>query len=260
MDSSFLSEFFSSPFQMCALFSCALLIGMSKTGLQSINVISIPIMAIAFGAKASTGVILPMLCFADLIAVSYYRRNADWKCVVRLLPAAVAGFFLAIATDDLINPDAFGALMAACILGGIAVMLFSSRRAKRSQAGVDSGGVKTAWWYSVAFGLAGGFTTMIGNAAGPVMAVYLLSMRLSKLNFVGTSAWFFLLVNFLKLPLQYFVWDNISMQTLSLNCIAIPFIILGAFVGIWLVKRLPEKSFRVVITSLTLLSTILLFF
>lgn len=78
------SQLFSSPAQMWTLFLCAVLIGMSKTGMQGINTISIPLMAIAFGAKPSTGVILPMLCFADLIAVCYYRRQTSWRIVLKL--------------------------------------------------------------------------------------------------------------------------------------------------------------------------------
>ena len=186
-----LTEFLSSPCRMFALFFTATFIGMSKTGMQGINTITIPIMALAFGAKPSTGVILPMLCFADLIAVIYYRRAAEWRYVLGLLPAAVAGFFLAIAVDKFVPAGSFGILMAFCIFLGLVVMFWTER-----------GGVKSSfvdkWWYGPAFGLMGGFTTMIGNAAGPVMSVYLLSTRLPKYAFVGTAAWFFLLVNYIR--------------------------------------------------------------
>ena len=101
---------------------------------------------------------------------------------------------------------------------------------------------------------------MIGNAAGPVMSVYLLSMRLPKYSFVGTSAWFFLVVNYLKLPLQIFVWDNISFATIALNIISIPFMVVGAIIGVYLVKKIPEKKYRIFIIVVTILSTVVLFF
>ena len=101
----------------------------------------------------------------------------------------------------------------------------------------------------------GGFTTMIGNAAGPIMAVYLLSMKLPKYEFVGTSAWFFLAVNYLKIPLQIFVWENITPQTLALDILTIPFIILGAVGGVYFVKYLPEKSYRAFVIFMSLVST-----
>ena len=95
---------------------------------------------------------------------------------------------------------------------------------------------------------------MIGNAAGPVLAIYLLSIRMPKLAFVGTNAWFFLCVNYLKLPLQIFFWHNISLNTLAIDACAIPFVLLGAYLGIHLVKILPERTFRIFTTIVTIVS------
>lgn len=237
--------------EWAVLLTAALLIGMSKTGFQGINTPTIPLLALAFGARESTGVILPMLCAADLIAVVYYRRAAEWKYIGRLLPYAVAGFFVAIAVDRFVPAGQFRYLMAACIFAGLLFMLWQRR------AGAGEG--VTGWWgYSPLFGLAGGFTTMIGNAAGPVMAIYLLSMKLPKYAFVGTSAWFFLIVNYLKLPLQAFVWHNITGQTLLIDAVALPFIGVGAWLGIRLVRRLPESGYRRMIVWLTVIATIML--
>jgi uncharacterized protein len=113
-------------------------------------------------------------------------------------------------------------------------------------------------WYSASFGLSGGFATMIGNAAGPIMAIYLQSMKLLKNNYIGTSAWFFLIVNFSKMPFQIFIWKNITLQTLGFNFILLPAIALGAFLGIKLVKFLPEKTYRIVILVSTAISALLL--
>ncbi len=247
-------QFISSWWQIASLALCAMLIGMSKTGIQGIATISIPLMALAFGAKESTGVVLPILCFADLIAVIYYRRDAEWKYVFKLLPAAVAGFFVAIYIDTFIPADFFRHLMAFCILAGLLVMFWTERGGARMER------ILSSWWYAPAFGLLGGFTTMIGNAAGPVMAVYLLSMRLPKLKFVGTNAWFFLVVNYLKIPLQIFAWDNINIGSLAIDAIAIPFIFIGAYLGIKFVKRLPEGTFRKFIIAMTIFSTLAMLF
>ncbi len=231
---------------------CALVIGMSKTGVQGITTLAIPVLALVFGGKPSTGIVLPMLCLADVIAVSYYRRHAEWKYIFRLLPSAIVGFFVALAVDKVIPAQGFKTLMAVCILAGIAVMFWTERVGKENV-------ISTKWWYGPLFGLLGGFTTMIGNAAGPIMSVFLLSMHLPKNSFVGTSAWFFLIVNLLKVPLQIFVWHNISLATFTVDLILLPAIGLGALLGIWLVKRLPEKGFRKMIIYLTILSTCMLF-
>jgi uncharacterized membrane protein YfcA len=247
------SPWMTSVYDWVLLFVCALLIGMSKTGIQGINVLTIPLMAVVFGAKPSTGLILPMLCFSDLIAVVYYRRTAEWKYIFKLLPSAIAGFFIALAVDKIVPAEEFKLLMAFCILLGIGVMLWTEKTGKDNK-------LFTSVWYAPAFGLMGGFTTMIGNAAGPIMAVYLLSMRLPKYSFVGTSAWFFMVVNYLKLPLQIFVWKNISLQSITLDAIAIPFMIIGAIAGILFVKKIPEKSYRTFIIVITILSTVMLLF
>ena len=233
------------------LFLSALFVGMSKTGVQGLTILTVPLLAMAFGAKPSTGLMLPLLCFADVIGVSYYRRQAEWKYILRLLPMAVAGFILALWVDHLIPATEFKHLMGACLALVLGVMLWSQWKGRENLL-IDK------WWYSPLFGLLGGFTTMIGNAAGPVMAIYLLSMRMPKLAFVGTNAWFFLCVNFLKLPLQIFAWHNITPTTLAIDVCAIPFILLGAFLGIRLVKFLPEREFRVFTTVATIISVIVM--
>jgi uncharacterized membrane protein YfcA len=117
----------------------------------------------------------------------------------------------------------------------------------------------SAWWFSALFGIAGGFATTIGNAAGPIMAVFLLSMRLPKNSFVGTTAWYFLIINYLKLPIQIFVWKTITVKTLLFDLTLVPVVIAGVVLGIFLVKKIPEPVYRKVIMILTLISTVLLF-
>lgn len=228
----------------------ALLIGMSKTGIQGISLLAVPIMALTFGAKPSTGLILPMLCVADLIAVLYYRKIAEWKYVFKLLPSALVGFGVALLVDSFIPPEAFRYLLGICLAVVFGVMLWFEWR--------KSDTIPTYWWYGPAFGLLGGFTTMIGNAAGPVMAIYLLSVRLPKYSFVGTNAWFFLVINYLKIPVQVLSWNNITLHFLWLDACTIPFIIVGGYLGILLVKKIPEKGFRYLTTAITGLSILLL--
>ncbi len=106
----------------------------------------------------------------------------------------------------------------------------------------------------------GGFSTMIGNAAGPIMSVYLLSMNLQKNTYIGTTAWFFFIVNVFKLPLQIWGWHNITLKTLSFNLVLLPAIALGALAGIKLVKLMPESAYRWFIVAATFVSAIALFF
>lgn len=237
--------------QWFAISLAALSIGMSKTGIQGIMLMIVPLMAMAFGAKESTGIILPMLCMADIIAVAYYKRIADWKIVSRLLPTAILGFFLAIGVDNMIPNGQFRGLMGWTLMLALAVMIWSEIFGKENKW-------SKKWWYAGTFGLLGGFTTMIGNAAGPVMSVYLLSMRKEKMEYIGINAWFFLVVNLLKVPLQTFVWDNITWDTFLLNLTMLPVIGIGAIAGIRIVKLLPEKAFRRFIQVVTIISVLMM--
>ncbi len=248
-----MSEFFltyqTSQWVLLAL--TALLVGMSKSGIQGVTLLVIPLMALSFGAKPSTGLILPLLCMADIFAVMHYRRVANWTYIVRLLPSAIAGFFVALVVDHFVPASEFKKLMGACLLFVLILMMVTEFRGKQNML-IDK------WWYGPLFGLLGGFTTMIGNAAGPVMAIYLLSTKMPKMNFVGTNAWFFMVVNLLKVPLQIFAWHNITLHTFAADLCCLPFIVLGGLLGLRLVRWLPEKIFRRFITIVTWISVILM--
>ena len=248
-----MSWFFIRDFQgweIAAIVVSGLFIGMGKTGLNGIMAVMIPVLAIIFGAKESTGIVLPMLCFADILAVIWYRRSAEWKHIIRLLPWAVGGLFLALLVERFIPARSFKFMIGFCIFAGLAVMIWND--VKKSST------IPSGWWFSAVCGLMGGFSTMIGNAAGPIMAVFLLSMRLPKENFVGTSAWFFLIINYIKIPLQVIIWKNITIESLRFNLCMIPLILTGAVLGILIVKKVSEKIFRVMIYVMTIISAALL--
>jgi uncharacterized membrane protein YfcA len=251
------------------IFSC-ICFGISKTGLNGISIAAVPLFALVFGGKGSTGVVLPLICFADLFAVIYYRRHAQWKYVWQLVPWALAGFALALVTDHFINSDkGFKILIGICVAAGLVVMLWNEWRNKLELPGTEArrpamDGGKAAkppsgLWCSAAFGIMGGFSTMIGNAAGPIMSVFLLSVRLPKESFVGTAAWFFLIVNYLKIPLQTLVWHNISLQTLQFDLFMIPFVLLGVWLGVIFVKKVTDKQYRIAVYALTIIAAGLLF-
>jgi uncharacterized membrane protein YfcA len=260
----FLNEWTSfdlSLWQWTLVCLTGIIIGFAKTGIGGVVTVFIPVMAIIFGAKESTGILLPMLCFADLLAALYYRRSADFKCILRLLPWTIAGFAAALLVDHLVPVRAFKFLIGICILGGIIIMLWNEFRSRKNDE--ENSPVETVPILRILkqafFGVAGGFSTMIGNAAGPVMSVYLLSMRLPKLSFVGTTAWFFLIVNYLKIPLQVLAWNNISVGGLKLCALLIPLIFVGAALGIFLVKKVSEVFYRYLVLGMTVATTFLLF-
>lgn len=230
-----------------------LLIGMNKTGLAGAAMASIPIMANIFGAQLSVGVVLPMLIAADVIAVIYYRRHAEWGIVLRLLPWTLAGIIVGVAVGDSIPESAFRMMLAIVVLVGI-VLLAYKEIAHRDV------NVPEKWWLSAILGLVAGFSTMVGNAAGPITMLYLISMGLSKNSFIGTGAWFFFVVNLVKVPFHLIFWKTITLETLAVDIIVVPVIVVGGLLGLFLVKRIKEGPYRVFILTVTALISIRLFF
>lgn len=246
-------QLFPSPAGWVLYFVCAVLIGMSKTGVQNIGTLAVPLFAFLFGAKYSTGIVLILLCIADLIAVIYYRKEFLWSEIKKLLPASLFGLIVGLFVGNYINDKVFKLLIGICIIVGVGIMIWLDRTSQQKQEKLTKNR-----WYSPFFGFILGFSTMIGNAAGPALSVYMLSKRLDKISFAATSAWFIMILNFTKIPLQVFVWHNLTWSGFYLNLLAIPFILLGGFIGIKIVKMLPERDFRVLIIALVVISAILL--
>jgi uncharacterized membrane protein YfcA len=167
------------------------------------------------------------------------------------LPWAVAGLLIALWIGEKVNDEQFKNLIAILVFFSIALMIWQDKR-KGTQFFPDK------WWFAASMGILGGFATMIGNVAGPVFAIYLLAMHLPKNNFIGTSAWFFLIINFSKFPLQMFVWNNINAESLLIDLVTLPSIALGAFLGFKIVKIIPENTFRGFVIVITFISAFLL--
>ncbi|MBN1804865.1 MAG: sulfite exporter TauE/SafE family protein [Sedimentisphaerales bacterium] len=229
---------------------CAMMIGISKTGIPGVAILAVPLMAIAIPARQSVGVLLGILILADIFAVAYHRHNAKWSHVVRLLPPTFVGilsgyFFLRlIDNDNQLKP----------IIGGIVLVMLGVHFWRTKTRGKDAA-IPSQWWFAVVLGFMAGVTTMMANAAGPVMVIYLLAMRLDKIEFVGTQAWFFFVVNWLKVPFS----SNLNMMTvesLKLDLMMLPFIAIGAVLGIFFLKRIPQKAFAAVVQILAAVAAV----
>ena len=232
---------------------CAVMVGTTKTGMPGLGILLVPLMALVLPTRQSTGILLGILILADLFAVTYHRRNARWGHVLRLLPAAfagiVAGYFgLRYVNDQQLKP----------IIGGIVLVMLGVNYWRNRAKGKDTP-IPTQWWFAVVLGFMAGVTTMMANAAGPIMIIYLLAMRLPKVEFVGTAAWFFFVVNWLKVPFSANL-DLMTAETVKLNLMMLPFIAIGAVAGIFLLKRIPQKAFNAIVQILAAAAAIKLLF
>lgn len=244
---------YSLDYQSFALLMLtAFLIGMAKTGVSGVAMLAVPIMAFIFGGKVSSGLMLPMLIMADLFAVKYYHRHANWHYLAKLFPSAAVGVLLGTWLGNFVDDEIFRQIMSAIIFISLAIMIWMEKANKDT--------VPDVWWFAVLMGLLGGVTTMIGNLAGAVMALYLLSMRLPKNQFIGTAAWFFLIINVFKVPFHVFSWETISLNSFLLNLFGLPFIAVGAYCGIQIVKRIPDKQYRWLVVAMTALAAVVMVF
>lgn len=238
--------------QWILVIAAAAFVGFSKTGISGLMMLAIPILAGVFGGKESTGIMLPMLLIGDAFAVWYYNRHAEWTNIRKLLPWVLAGLILGIFVGNYINDKQFKTLIAISVLVCLSILVYTEKK---------GGSIKVPermWFYALT-GIACGFTSMIGNAAGPIFSIYLLAMGFKKNDFMGTSAWFFFIINLTKAPLQFFFWHNISLKTMLFDSVMIPAIAAGALLGILIIKKINEKPFRYIIIGMTALAAVKLF-
>ncbi len=232
--------------------AAAFVIGLSKAGIKGIAVINVTFMALAFGAKESTGLVVPLLVLADIFAVIYYNRHTQWKYVFKVLPWMVIGIFIGVYVGKDLPESLFKTGMAIIILITVFMMYWWDRKKNKA--------VPKHIAFSSSIGVIAGITTMVGNLAGAFTNIYFLAMRLPKNHFIGTAAWLFLIINIIKLPFHFFVWETISEETILLNIKLLPGILLGFLLGIKIIKFINEAFFRKMILVLTALGAVLIMF
>ncbi|MEV0011855.1 sulfite exporter TauE/SafE family protein [Streptomyces sp. NPDC047973] len=238
--------------QLALLAAASCLVGFSKTAVSGANTISLAVFAAVLPARESTGVLLPILIAGDLLAVLVYRRHAHWPTLLRLFPAVavgvVAGTVFMMWADD----DAVRTSIGAILLFMAGVTVWRRRSGPQAVPEEDDGPSRAARFKARSYGTLGGFTTMVANAGGPVMSLYLLSAGFKKLGFLGTSAWFFLIVNTSKVPFSVGL-GLIDARSLLLDAALVLFVLPGAYLGRACVGRINQKLFDRIVIGATVL-------
>lgn len=230
----------------------AAILGVSKSGLKGIGIIIVTIMAIVFGAKSSTGILLPLLIVGDIMAVIYYRRHVQIRLLLRLLPWMIAGVVIGAWIGRDLPERLFKHGMATIILLSAGMMYWWDRRSQLV--------VPDQWWFAGIMGLLAGITTMIGNLAGAFANIFFLAMRLPKNQFIGTAAWLFFIVNLFKIPFHVWSWGTITLDTLLIDLRLIPCTILGFVIGVQLIAKIKDEYYRRMILALTAIGALIILF
>jgi len=215
----------------------ALCVGLSKSGFPGVSLLTVALMAEAFPPRDSTGVLLPLLIFGDLCAVHSFQKHTVWGEILKLLPATLlgvtAGFFLMRVLPDARFKPILGWMLLGTVLAQTARTAFPNLGASLPHS-------KGFAWF---IGLWAGIATMVANAAGPIFGLYLLSLALPKEQMVGTSAWFFLIINILKLPFSASL-GLLHAPSLALDLALCPLVVLGTLAGRRLLTKIPQKHFE----------------
>lgn len=218
--------------------------GINKTGFPALGVLIVTMMMHIFPAKEAVGIMLPMLLIADIFAVIYYRNYVSWKILISLLPWVLGGIAVGAWILQYLTDDTLRILIGIIILVLIALQLSRNIFGKRFNELLPN-----SIWFSALMGMLGGFTTMVGNAAGEVMSIYFLLKQLPKKQFIGTAAWFFFIVNMIKLPIFMYL-GMLHIEVLKFDLMLAPLIIAGAFLGLKLLNIVPQKIFQSIILVL----------
>ncbi|MGO3147019.1 MAG: sulfite exporter TauE/SafE family protein [Leucobacter sp.] len=250
------------PFAWGLLAFAALLIGVSKTALPGVNTLSIAIFAAFLPPKESTAALLLMLIVGDVFALISYRSHADWKTLTRLIPAVAVGLvagalFLAFANDSWVR-RAIGVILLALV----AFNAWQRFRKSRKMTGISSGpraAVSRSGGLLArsGYGSLGGFTTMVANAGGPPMALYFLSVGFPVKAFLGTAAWFFAVINLVKVPIMASLGLFVP-EVLTLALLMVPGVVVGALIGRWIASRIQQRAFEYAILLCTALGALYL--
>ncbi|HEV7357577.1 MAG TPA: sulfite exporter TauE/SafE family protein [Steroidobacteraceae bacterium] len=231
----------------------AFMVGVSKAGITGLSILSIALFNHVFASsKQASGLVLPLLIFGDFVAVFSYRKHTQWHYLWRLFPWTAAGVVLGYFTLGRIS-DHTARVMIGWIIVSLAALSFWRRQtsAPNDEAAIFH------WSVGAVIGVTAGFITLVANAAGPLMAIYLVAMRLPKMEYVGTAAVFFMLLNLFKVPFMVDL-GLITVQSFSFNLALAPAVLLGALAGRWLLKRVNQNLFEQLVLLLSAIGGILL--
>lgn len=242
---------------------CAFGIGLSKGGFTGVGILPIAVFALVVPPTLSVGLVLPLLICGDMVAVPLFRRHAVWAHLTRLFPWAAAGIILGFLLlyalqiqhyDRKVVDHQVGRLIGVILIVMVLLHLWRNKKLQ-DQPEQEATLIPPQSWMVPAVGIAAGFTTMVANAAGPIMVIYLLAMRLPKMQFIGTGAWYFLILNVFKVPFIAYL-GLINLGSLSIDLLLAPFVVGGVFAGRAIIPHINQKLFEGMALTLTFLAAL----
>ncbi len=244
-----------SLIQWCVAGLCAFMIGFAKMGISGAGFLVVPLLASVMDSRESTGFLLPILSLADIMAIIWWRNHVDYTQITRLfipwtLTGVISGFFiLKVISSSQLMP----------VIGILTIILLFISRWLNHHSQAQDIHLPSNPAFAGTMGILAGATSMLANAAGAIMTIYLLATKFDKKRFIGTSAMFFFLLNLTKIPFSMKL-NLVTLPSFLTNLTLMPAILCGSACGIWLVNKIDQKKFNVLVMILALISSIFLCF
>jgi uncharacterized membrane protein YfcA len=247
----------TDPLQWVLAALGAFMVGVSKAGITGLSILSVALFTHIFpSSKQASGLVLPLLIVGDVAAVLTYRKHTQWRYLWRLFPWTGAGVVLGYLALGRISDHTTKVMIGAIIVALAALSYWRRYVSPPSEATADA---SFHWTLGAAIGITAGFITLIANAAGPLMAIYLIAMRLPKLQYVGTAAVFFLLLNLFKVPFMVDL-GMITARSFEFNLMLAPAVLAGILAGRWIVMHINQSLFEKMVLGLSAVGGLLLIF
>lgn len=228
------------------LLAGALVTGFSKFSIGGMGLLILPILMVAFPGPEALGIILPMYIITDLMAAGSYRKDISWPIILRIMPLTITGVVVGGWFLSGVDASQFTGLLAFIIV----LMLLLGVYLDRSEADFMRHPLSAN-----IIGCVGGFVSIVSNAAGPLVSLYLMEQGLSKRAYISTRAWAFLLINLSKVPLLWSL-GLLTTESITISFQGIPGLVLGACIGYWVVGKLKLTQFKWLIRIMATIAAI----
>jgi uncharacterized membrane protein YfcA len=238
-----------TPLLILVVSTAVLLYGFSKTAMPVAGVLAGPMLAVALGATTASGFIMPLLLLGDMFALARYRQHANWSLIVKLIPGVLVGILLTAALFKFVDAHTLGRIIGVLILTSLVLEIW---RRHNPRAEEDEHPHRLAVGF---FGTLAGMTTMAANAGGTAMTLYLVNMRVSMLAFMGTFAWFFFILNALKVPFLVGL-GFLNADSLRADLWFVPVLVGGALLGYGIFQKMNERVFTNVALALSAVASV----
>lgn len=222
------------------------MMGLAKGGFAGVGAVAMPLLALAISPVQAAAILLPILIVQDVVGVWAFRKTWDRGVLALMLPSAAAGIFLGYLLAAQVS-----AVAVLATLGAISI-LFAAQRLWSQRGGRVAAPSNAPWPVGALLGMASGFTSQIAHAGQPPFQMWVLPKNLSPASLVGTTAIFFAVVNWVKVP-AYVALGQFTRENLATSAVLAPVAIASTFAGVWLVRRVKAERFYTIIYVLMIL-------